>query len=80
PGMESSVWFGLLAPARTPKPIIDRINRDVVDSLKMPEARDALLAQGAEPVPTTPQEFDTFLKAEIRKWGKVIKDAGIKGT
>jgi tripartite-type tricarboxylate transporter receptor subunit TctC len=80
PGMESSVWFGLLAPAGTPKPIIDRINRDVVDSLKMPEARDALLAQGAEPVPTTPQEFDTFLKAEIRKWGKVIKDAGIKGT
>ncbi|MDB5925612.1 MAG: hypothetical protein JWN13_4548 [Betaproteobacteria bacterium] len=80
PGMESSVWFGLLAPAGTPKPIIDRINRDVVASLNLPEARDALLAQGAEPVPTTPQEFDTFLKAEIRKWGKVIKDAGIKGT
>jgi tripartite-type tricarboxylate transporter receptor subunit TctC len=80
PGMESSVWFGLLAPAGTPKSIIDRINRDVVDCLKMPEARDALLAQGAEPVPTTPQEFDTFLKAEIRKWGRVIKDAGIKGT
>jgi tripartite-type tricarboxylate transporter receptor subunit TctC len=80
PGMESSVWFGLLAPAGTPKPIVDRINRDVVASLNLPEARDALLAQGAEPVPTTPQEFDTFLKAEIRKWGKVIKDAGIKGT
>jgi tripartite-type tricarboxylate transporter receptor subunit TctC len=79
PGMESSVWFGLFAPAATPKAIVDRINRDVVASLSAPEARDALLAQGAEPMPTTPQEFDAFLKAEIRKWGKVIKEAGIKG-
>jgi tripartite-type tricarboxylate transporter receptor subunit TctC len=79
PGMESSVWFGLLAPAGTPKAIVDRINRDVVASLSAPEARDALLAQGAEPTPTTPQEFDAFLKAEITKWGKVIKEAGIKG-
>jgi tripartite-type tricarboxylate transporter receptor subunit TctC len=80
PGIESSVWFGLLAPTGTPKPIIDKINRDVVASLNAPEARDALLAQGAEPMPTTPQEFDAFLKAEIRKWGKVIKEAGIKGS
>jgi tripartite-type tricarboxylate transporter receptor subunit TctC len=80
PGMESSVWFGLLAPAATPRAIIDKINRDVVASLTAPDARDALLAQGAEPTPTTPQEFDAFLKAEIRKWGKVIKEAGIKGS
>jgi tripartite-type tricarboxylate transporter receptor subunit TctC len=80
PGMESSVWFGLLAPAGTPSAIIDKINRDVVASLTAPDARDALLAQGAEPTPTTRQEFDAFLKAEIRKWGKVIKDAGIKGS
>jgi tripartite-type tricarboxylate transporter receptor subunit TctC len=80
PGMESSVWFGLLAPAGTPRAIIDKINRDVVASLTAPDARDALLAQGAEPMPTTPQEFDAFLKAEIRKWGKVIKEAGIKGS
>ncbi|HEY0337242.1 MAG TPA: tripartite tricarboxylate transporter substrate-binding protein, partial [Burkholderiales bacterium] len=80
PGMESSVWFGLLAPAGTPRAIIDKINRDVLASLTAPDARDALLAQGAEPTPTTPQEFDAFLKAEIRKWGKVIKEAGIKGS
>jgi tripartite-type tricarboxylate transporter receptor subunit TctC len=80
PGMESSVWFGLLAPAGTPSAIIDKINRDVVASLTAPDARDALLAQGAEPTPTTRQAFDAFLKAEIRKWGKVIKDAGIKGS
>jgi tripartite-type tricarboxylate transporter receptor subunit TctC len=80
PGMESSVWFGLLAPAATPKPIVDKINRDVVAVLSTPEAREQLLAQGAEPTPTTPQEFDAFLKSEIKKWGRVIKEAGIKAN
>jgi tripartite-type tricarboxylate transporter receptor subunit TctC len=78
PGIESSVWFGLLAPAATPRPIIDKINRDVVAILSTPEARDQMLTQGAEPTPTTPQEFDAFLKREISKWGRVIKEAGIK--
>jgi tripartite-type tricarboxylate transporter receptor subunit TctC len=80
PGMESSVWFGLLAPAATPKPIVDKINRDVVAALRTPEARDQLLAQGAEPTPTTPQEFDAFLRNEINKWGRVIKEAGITAS
>ena len=79
-GIESSVWFGLLAPAGTPKAIVEKINRDVVASLNAPESRSMLLAQGAEPTPTTPQEFDAFLKAEIKKWGRVIKEAGIKGS
>jgi tripartite-type tricarboxylate transporter receptor subunit TctC len=80
PGIESSVWFGLLAPAATPKPIIEKLNRDVVAVLSTPEARDQLLAQGAEPKPTTPQEFDAFLKSEVKKWGRVIKEAGIKAS
>ena len=77
PGLDSSVWFGLFAPAKTPKVIVTRINRDVVAALQLPEAKAALLAQGAEAVPTTPEEFDRFLKSEIAKWGKVIKAAGI---
>jgi len=77
PGIEASVWFGLLAPAGTPRAIIDKINKDVVSILKLRETKDALLSQGAEPVLTTPQEFDAFLKAEIKKWGRVIKEAGI---
>jgi tripartite-type tricarboxylate transporter receptor subunit TctC len=77
PGIESNVWFGLFAPAGTPKAIVAKINRDVVYSLRLPEARDALIAQGAEAVPTTPEEFGVFLKREIEKWGKVIKEAGI---
>lgn len=77
-GIESNVWFGLFAPAGTPKAIVAKINRDVVAALTLPEAREALLLQGAEAAPQTPEEFAVFLKKEIDKWGKVIKDAGIR--
>jgi tripartite-type tricarboxylate transporter receptor subunit TctC len=77
PGLESYVWFGLYAPARTPRDIVARINRDVVAILRTPEAREALLAQGAEAVPNSPAEFAAFQQREIAKWGKVIRDAHI---
>jgi tripartite-type tricarboxylate transporter receptor subunit TctC len=77
PGLESYVWFGLYAPARVPRPLIERINREVTAILRLPEARDTLLAQGAEAVPTTPEEFAAFQKKEIAKWGKVIRDAHV---
>ena len=80
PGLDSSVWFGLFAPAKTPRSIVTRINRDVVAALQLPEAKAALLSQGAEAVPTTPEEFERFLKSEIDKWGRVIKEAGIKAN
>lgn len=80
PGIDASVWFGVFAPAKTPQAIVSKINRDIVDILRTQEARKVLLAQGAEPVPTTPEQFDRFLKGEIAKWGKVIKDAGIKAN
>ena len=78
PGLDSSVWFGLFAPAKTPKPIIAKINKEVVDSLNLPEAKAALLAQGAVATPSTPEEASAFVNREIAKWGKVIKAAGIK--
>ncbi|MNC95386.1 Tripartite tricarboxylate transporter family receptor [compost metagenome] len=59
---------------------MSKINRDVVAALRLPEAKAMLLAQGAEAVPTTSQEFDAFLKKEIAKWGKVIKEAGIQAN
>lgn len=76
-GIDSSVWFGLFAPAGTPKGIVMKINRDVVASLQSPEARRVLAARGAEAVPTTPEEFAAFLQREIAKWNKVIKEAHI---
>jgi len=78
PGLDSSVWFGLFAPAGTPKSIVMKINKEVVAALQVPETKAALMAQGAEAVPTTPEAFDAFVKSEIAKWGKVIKTAGIK--
>jgi len=78
PGIDSEVWFGLFAPARTPDAIVQTISRAVGEIMRTPEARTLLISQGAEPVPSTPQEFDKFLRAEIAKWGKVIKNAGIQ--
>jgi tripartite-type tricarboxylate transporter receptor subunit TctC len=78
PSLDSSVWFGLFAPAQTPRAIVMKVNRDVVHSLTLPEAKNALAAQGAEAVPNSPEEFAAFLRREIDKWGRVIKTAGIK--
>jgi len=78
PGIDSEVWFGLLAPARTPDAIVQKISQGVGEVMRTPEARATLIAQGAEPMPSTAQEFDRFLRAEIAKWGRVIKTAGIQ--
>ena len=80
PGLDANVWFGLFAPAKTPRGIVMKVNKEVVAALNLPEAKAALLAQGAESAPSSPEEFDRFVKAEIAKWGKVIKAAGIKAN
>ncbi|MBX3650895.1 MAG: tripartite tricarboxylate transporter substrate binding protein [Burkholderiales bacterium] len=75
-GYEAATWYGLLAPARTPKPVIDRLHGDVVKILAGP-TRQRLEAQGFEPDGGTPAAFAAYIKSEIAKWAKVIKDAGI---
>jgi tripartite-type tricarboxylate transporter receptor subunit TctC len=77
-GFESTGWFGMLAPARTPGELVARLNRDIVEVLRSPAARDWLLAQGAEANPGTPAEFAAFIAAETAKWKKVIEAAGAK--
>ena len=78
PGYEATQWFGMLAPAGTPRPIIDRLNHEMDKLLKSPEVRDRLIADGTDPAPTTPEEFGAYIKSETEKWTKVIKAAGIK--
>lgn len=80
PDLDSNAWFGLFAPARTPKPIIQKVNAEVARVMLLPEVKDALLAQGAEAVPTSPEEFGRFVKSEIAKWTRVVKEAGIKAN
>ena len=78
PGYEMAAWFGVLAPVATPKPVIATLHREIANILKQPEIRERFAKLGAEPVGNTPEEFDAFIKAEITKWAKVVKEAGIK--
>jgi len=79
PGFEVTSWFGVSAPARTPRPIVDRLNGEIVRALNTPDLRERLLGMGADPVGNTPEQYTLFVQNEIAKWGKVIKAAGIKG-
>ena len=76
PGYEVNVWYGMLVPAATPKPIIDKLNTELVKVLNSPEVKERMAKEGAEPMPTTPAEFAAFQKAEVIKWAKVVKDSG----
>jgi len=78
PGFEASTWFGILAPAGTPKDIIVRFNGEVRKILQMPDVLERLKAQGAEPIGSTPEEFRNYIKSELIKWEKVVKAAGIR--
>ena len=79
PGYEVSTFYGLSVPARTPRPIIDRLHTETVKVLNSPDIREKLVGLGADPVGNTPEQYTAFMQAEIAKWTKVIKAAGIKG-
>jgi len=77
PGYESSTWFGPLAPARTPREIVVRLNAELMKILQRPDIRSRFAAEGVEGLGSTPEEFGAYIKAEIERWGRVIKAAGI---
>ena len=78
PKVAVSLWYGLLAPAGTPRPVIDRLNRETRKALEAADVREKLLAQGAEPMPGSPEAFATFMHEESAKWAPVVKQAGVK--
>ena len=77
PGYESTIWYGALLPAHAPKDIVVRLNAEIVKILKTAEIRQKFLALGADTVITTPEQFTQYIRTEIIKWDKVVKDAGI---
>jgi tripartite-type tricarboxylate transporter receptor subunit TctC len=79
PGFNVTAWYGVSVPARTPRTIIDRLVAEFVRAIRSPDLRDKLVAAGADPAGTTPEQYTAFVQDEIAKWGKVIKAAGIKG-
>ena len=74
PGFEAVSWGGVMAPAGTPSAIINRLNAEILKILKIPEVAEKLKGFGAETVGSTPKQFDTYVKSEIAKWGKVARD------
>jgi tripartite-type tricarboxylate transporter receptor subunit TctC len=78
PGYESVSWGGVMAPAGTPAPIIAKLNGEILRILKLPDINEKLSGLGADVVGSTPQEFAAYLKAEIAKWGRVAKQAGVR--
>jgi tripartite-type tricarboxylate transporter receptor subunit TctC len=78
PGYEANNWNGIVAPKKTPRAVIDRLHREIVQVVSDPVTAKRLAGQGLEPIGDTPAEFAQYLKSEAAKWGKVIKAAGIK--
>ena len=79
PGYEVTTWYGVSAPAKTPRPIIDKLHSEIVRALKSPDFSTRLKDQGADPIGITPEQTAAYVQNEINKWAKVIKAAGIKG-
>lgn len=78
PGYEAYSWIGIVAPPGTPKDIVNKLNREIVDILRQKDVEEDLLRQGAVPVGDTPEHFAVYIKDEIAKWGAVVKAANIK--
>jgi tripartite-type tricarboxylate transporter receptor subunit TctC len=78
PGFEATTWFAVFATGGTPAPIVNRLNTEIVKSLNTPDMRERLTGLGCEVVGNKPEELAAFLKAEIAKWGKVVKESGAR--
>jgi tripartite-type tricarboxylate transporter receptor subunit TctC len=77
-GYEVTVWFGLVAPAGTPREVVQKLNAEVLRILAMPDVRERFLAQGVEPAGGTPEQFSEHIRTQMAKWAKVVADAGVK--
>jgi tripartite-type tricarboxylate transporter receptor subunit TctC len=77
PGYEAFGWFGVLAPAATPRPIVERLSADANRVLADPDVRSRMIALGADPRGNTPEEFARFIREDQAKWAKLMREAGI---
>jgi tripartite-type tricarboxylate transporter receptor subunit TctC len=78
PGYSFDNWYGIMAPQGTPRPVIDRLNAEVLRILALPDVRERFTSLGAEPTPSTPERFGSVMKADAEKWGGIIRQAGVR--
>lgn len=71
-------WYGVLAPARTPKAVVNKLQQEIAAVLELPELRDRYLKGGFEPIGNSPEEFGRQIRSDLARWGKVVRDANIK--
>jgi tripartite-type tricarboxylate transporter receptor subunit TctC len=78
PGFEAFGWYGLMAPVGTPAEIVKRLNAEAIAALKTADLQERFIALGADPIGTTPQAFGQFVRSEMQKWRKAVKDSGAR--
>lgn len=78
PDYDASAWWGIVVPARTPKPVVSKLNAEIVRILDSPQMREQMLAQGVEVAPTTPEQFGKYIASEIAVWSRAVKQSGAK--
>jgi tripartite-type tricarboxylate transporter receptor subunit TctC len=78
PGFEVLNWYGLVAPAGTPKETIRKLQQEIAKVMALPEIRDKMVAMGTDPVGSTPEEFGQYIKSETLKWGRIIREGNIR--
>jgi tripartite-type tricarboxylate transporter receptor subunit TctC len=79
PGYAVEAWYGVLAPAGTPRAVVERLSGDLAKIAQVPEVREQIRAQGAEAVGGTPEEFGRYLRAEVDKWARTVRAQGLRG-
>ena len=77
-GVDADLWYGMLAPAATPREIVVKVNADMIKALALPEVKSALAAQGMEIAPSSPEEMAALMRSDATRWALVVKRAGIK--
>jgi len=77
-GYDANNWYGVVVPVKTPKPIVTRLNTEIVKALNAPDLKELFFTQGLDPAPSTPEQFGAYIKSELGKWAKVIKASGAK--
>jgi tripartite-type tricarboxylate transporter receptor subunit TctC len=78
PGFEFDLWLGILAPSKTPRPVVKLISAEVRRVLELPDVRERMLGQGVDPRYTTPEEFDRFIRSEVDRIAKIVKASGAR--